>query len=112
MVARTLQIYPADSVGVAVVTDATAIVYTTGRGTAPGSPVPTIKISSNNAIFEPQSHWIGVNSGYLLDGSRSMTDLRAELFKKIIETASDGDKALDEINDYREIAIWKEGATL
>jgi len=111
-VARTLQIYPAASVRIAVVADATAIPYTTGRGTAPGSPVPPIKISSNTAIFEPKPHWIGVNSGYLLDGSRSMTDLRAELFKKIIETASGSDKALDEIHDYREIAIWKEAATL
>ena len=41
-----------------------------------------------------------------------MAELADQLFEKIVRTASGLEPALNELNDYREIAIWKEGVTL
>jgi altronate hydrolase len=100
------------SVTAEVAAGATVVLFTTGRGTPLGFPVPTLKISSNTAIFERKPHWIDFNAGALLDGSQSMPELADQLFEKIVRTASGLEPALNEANDYREIAIWKEGVTL
>jgi altronate hydrolase len=41
--------------------------FTTGRGTPSGGPVPTIKISSNDALAEMKPHWIDFNAGRISD---------------------------------------------
>ncbi len=45
------------------------ILFTTGRGTPLGLPVPTIKISSNTAISQKKPQWIDFNAGALLEGA-------------------------------------------
>ena len=94
-----------------VASGATMLLFTTGRGTPLGFPVPTLKISSNTAIAEKKPHWIDFNAGALLDGTSTMDQLEDELFALILETAS-GRLANNERHGYREIAIWKEGVTL
>jgi altronate hydrolase len=95
-----------------VVSGATLLLFTTGRGTPLGFPVPTIKISSNTEIAEKKPHWIDFNAGALLDGTRTMAQLEEDLFAVILATASGERLANNEKNGYREIAIWKEGVTL
>ena len=34
------------------------VLFTTGRGTPLGAPVPTVKISTNRALYEKKSNWI------------------------------------------------------
>jgi altronate hydrolase len=95
-----------------VVSGATLLLFTTGRGTPLGFPVPTIKVSSNSEIAAKKPHWIDFNAGSLLDGTKTMPQLEDELFALILAVASGEQLANNEKNGYREIAIWKEGVTL
>jgi altronate hydrolase len=93
-----------------VAAGATVLLFTTGRGTPLGFPVPTLKISSNSALAEHKSHWIDFDAGKALNAAdpESVTD---EFLQLIVATAS-GRPARNEINEQREIAIWKDGVTL
>jgi len=95
-----------------VVSGATLLLFTTGRGTPLGFPVPTIKVSSNTEIAAKKPHWIDFNAGALLDGTKTMPQLEDELFALVLSVASGEQLANNEKNGYREIAIWKEGVTL
>jgi altronate hydrolase len=100
------------SVTAEIVSGATVVLFTTGRGTPLGFPVPTLKISTNSEIAEKKPHWIDFNAGLLLDGEATMESLTDDLFELITQVASGEERARNEVNDYREIAIWKEGVTL
>jgi altronate hydrolase len=95
-----------------VVSGATLLLFTTGRGTPLGFPVPTIKVSSNSDIAQRKPHWIDFDAGRLLGGVTSAPQLEDELFAFLLEVASGSRLARNETNDYREIAIWKDGVTL
>lgn len=87
------------------------ILFTTGRGTPFGPPVPTIKISTNTGLFEKKPQWIDYNAGKILTGT-SFEEAADELFSLILDTASGKYKTKNEKNGYREIAIFKDGVTL
>jgi altronate hydrolase len=91
---------------------ATMLLFTTGRGTPLGFPVPTLKISSNSDIAARKPHWIDFNAGALLDGTATLDELADALFARILDVASGRTLANNERHGYREIAIWKEGVTL
>jgi altronate hydrolase len=95
-----------------VASGATVLLFTTGRGTPLGFPVPTIKISSNSEIAAKKPHWIDFNAGALLDGTRDMDELADELFAYVLDVASGAKRTNNEAQGYREIAIWKDGVTL
>jgi altronate hydrolase len=95
-----------------VAAGATVILFTTGRGTPLGAPVPTIKISSNTAVSEKKRRWVDFNAGSLSDGSAAMDDLEAGLFDLLLEVASGRAQTNNERFGYRDIAIWKTGVTL
>jgi altronate hydrolase len=87
------------------------ILFTTGRGTPLGLPVPTIKIASNADLASRKPGWIDFNAGELLRNGVSTEEVTGDLVKFVLETAS-GRQTRNEVNGYREIAIWKEGVTL
>ena len=91
---------------------ATMLLFTTGRGTPLGFPVPTVKISSNSEIAAKKPHWIDFNAGALLDGTRDMDEMADELFAYVLDVASGRARTNNELHGYREIAIWKDGVTL
>ena len=95
-----------------VAAGATVLLFTTGRGTPLGFPVPTLKVSSNTAIAEKKPHWIDFNAGALLDGTATMDALADDLFALVLDVASGRVRTNNETHGYREIAIWKEGVTL
>jgi len=86
------------------------ILFTTGRGTPLGAPVPTLKISSDTALYESKPNWIDFDAGRLITGS-GMDELTDELWKLTMGTAS-GERTRNEENEYRQIAIFKDGVTL
>lgn len=86
------------------------VLFTTGRGTPFGSFVPTMKISTNSQLFKLKPHWIDFNAGVLLE-DKSMDELAEEFFHYIIKVAS-GELVNNEKNNFREIAIFKNGVTL
>ena len=83
------------------------ILFTTGRGTPLGGPVPTLKISSNRTLAEKKKGWIDFDASPILEGE----DLTEKLFEKILQVA-EGYPAKNEQNGYEEIAIFKDGVTL
>lgn len=87
------------------------ILFTTGRGTPLGLPVPTLKIASNTGLATRKPGWIDFNAGDLLNEGASREKVTGDLVGLVLETAS-GKQTRNEINGYREIAIWKEGVTL
>ncbi len=93
-----------------VAAGATVLLFTTGRGTPLGFPVPTLKIASNTPLAEKKPRWIDFDAGRVLTGM-SPDAAAAELLQLVIETAS-GKPARNELNDEREVAIWKNGVTL
>ncbi|MGL5511976.1 MAG: altronate dehydratase, partial [Sporomusa sp.] len=86
------------------------VLFTTGRGTPFAAPVPTIKISSNTALFNQKNNWIDFNCGTLTEGI-SPEDLKNRLFDYVIEVAS-GRQVKSEIAGYHDMAIFKQGVTL
>ena len=90
---------------------ANMVLFTTGRGTPLGFPIPTVKISSNSGIAERKPHWIDFNAGEILDKGISVDDSANALFEYILRVAS-GEQTNNEKNDNREIGIWKNGVTL
>jgi altronate hydrolase len=86
------------------------ILFTTGRGTPLGAPVPTVKISTNRALAEKKSGWIDFDASPILEGVAPF-DLADELIKYVMDVAS-GRMTKNEENGYREIAIFKDGVTL
>jgi altronate hydrolase len=95
-----------------VASGATLLLFTTGRGTPLGFPVPTLKVSSNSAIAEKKPHWIDFDAGALLTGAATMDALADALFTRALDVASGRVRTNNELHGYREIAIWKEGVTL
>jgi altronate hydrolase len=88
---------------------ATAILFTTGRGTPLGFPVPTIKISSNSDLAARKPGWIDFDAGMVLD--KGFETMEAALTERLCAIAS-GEPTAAERNGEREIAIWKRGVTL
>ncbi len=86
------------------------ILFSTGRGTPFGCPVPTVKIATNTSLAEKKPNWIDFNAGALLAGL-SAEQAADRLFDLICRTAS-GEQTGNEKNGYREIAIFKDGVTL
>lgn len=93
-----------------VAAGATLVLFTTGRGTPLGFPAPTLKISSNTPLAQNKPHWIDFDAGQVLSGKDPQA-LTEEFIDLIIRTAS-GTPAKNELNEEREIAIWKNGVTL
>ncbi len=94
-----------------VAAGATVLLFTTGRGTPLGSPVPTIKVSSNTAVYAKKPQWIDFNAGSLLDGSTEIGELEAGLFELLLDVATGRKQTNNERHGYRDIAIWKTGVT-
>ena len=82
------------------------ILFTTGRGTPLGAPVPTLKIATNSELASKKSHWIDFDAQQLL--KRDCTDDLWEYIKAVAE----GKESRNEQCGYREIAIFKDGVTL
>jgi altronate hydrolase len=88
------------------------ILFTTGRGTPMGFPVPTIKISTNSELSTRKPRWIDFNAGVLADGGATSDELAEQLWDLVLSVASCHRLARNESNGYREISIWKDGVTL
>jgi altronate hydrolase len=88
---------------------ATLILFTTGRGTPLGFPVPTVKIASNSKLADLKRHWIDFDAGRILEQSgQAVVD---DFCATVLRIAS-GESTAAERGGHRSIAIWKRGVTL
>ena len=92
------------------VSGAQMVLFSTGRGTPFGCPVPTVKIASNSPLAQRKKNWIDFNAGRLLDGL-TLDQLGQELTDLVLRIAS-GRKTRSEENGFRDLAIFKKGVTL
>ena len=86
------------------------VLFTTGRGTPVGAPIPTVKVATNTPLAQKKHSWIDFNAGVLVQGA-SMEETTETFFRKLLAIAS-GEQTQSEIHGYREIAIFKDGVTL
>ena len=87
------------------------ILFTTGRGTPLGAPVPTVKVATNSDLAKRKSNWTDFNAGRLVDGE-TMEAVQEEFFDFVLSVASGKRLTKNEVNGYREISIFKDGVTL
>ena len=83
------------------------ILFTTGRGTPLGGPVPTVKVATNNRLATYKDNWIDFDASPVLEGK----DIDEEFLTYVLEVAS-GKQTKNEERGYREISIFKDGVTL
>ncbi|WP_131912705.1 UxaA family hydrolase [Celerinatantimonas diazotrophica] len=86
------------------------VLFTTGRGTPYGGPVPTMKIATNTDLANRKPHWIDFNAGALLEGV-TMDELLTQFIDKLV-TLVNGQPTRNEVNEFKELAIFKLGVTL
>ncbi|MCD8040869.1 MAG: altronate dehydratase family protein [Clostridia bacterium] len=85
------------------------VLFTTGRGTPFGGFVPTIKIATNKELAAKKSNWIDFNAGAILDTD---FDTQLERLIDLVVATVNGQPTKNEINNTRELAIFKTGVTL
>ncbi|WP_042338020.1 UxaA family hydrolase [Paraburkholderia ferrariae] len=91
---------------------ANLICFTTGRGSAYGcAPTPSLKIATNEALWQRQQDDMDLNCGPILAGQKSIEETGAELFQLMLEVAS-GRRSRSEIHGYgqNEFVPWQIGA--
>ena len=86
------------------------VLFTTGRGTPFASPVPTVKISSNDRLYNKKNNWIDFNCGELVK-EKSVEELSQRLYEYVLKVAS-GEKVKAEEAGFHDMAIFKQGVTL
>lgn len=86
------------------------VLFTTGRGTPFGSVVPTVKISSNTALFAKKRNWIDFDAGVLLESNKP-DDIAVSLYNYVLSVAG-GTSVCAEKAGYHDMAIFKNGVTL
>jgi altronate hydrolase len=95
-----------------VASGANMIAFTTGRGSTFGcKPVPSLKISTNSALFERMRDDIDVNCGEIVDGNATIAEKGHEIFEALIAMAS-GKPSASEILGFGEAEFtpWVPGA--
>lgn len=102
-----------DSVSITnlVAAGAQVILFTTGRGNPLGTAIPIVKIASNDDLAKRKENWIDFNAGGMLAG-KSPEELSDELWNMTLDTASGKYITKNELNDNREIMIFKNGVLL
>jgi altronate hydrolase len=88
---------------------ATLVLFTTGRGTPLGFPVPTVKVASNRTLAKSKPHWIDFDASQALQAGQKRAD---DAFLDALLAIASGRKTAAERGGQRAIAIWKKGVTL
>jgi altronate hydrolase len=81
------------------------VLFSTGRGTPYGGFVPTVKLATNSELAAKKPHWIDFDAGRLIHGTPMESLL--EQFVDLIVAIANGQAARNEVNDFRELAIFK-----
>jgi len=93
---------------------ANVICFTTGRGSAYGcAPTPSLKLSTNSALWNKQQEDIDINCGDIVDGNNSIEKKGQEIFQHILDCAS-GKQSKSELHGYgqNEFVPWQLGAVM
>ncbi|MGL5437921.1 MAG: UxaA family hydrolase [Lachnospiraceae bacterium] len=87
------------------------LLFTTGRGNPLATAIPTVKVASNDRLYHRKQNWIDFNAGMILEGKTFM-EAADEFWDFILDICSGQKQTKNEVNDYREIMIFKNGVLL
>ena len=93
---------------------ANLICFTTGRGSAYGcAPSPSLKLSTNTALWQRQEEDMDINCGEVVDGTASVAEMGQRIFNMMLATAS-GTPSKSEQHGYgqNEFVPWQVGAVM
>jgi altronate dehydratase len=78
-----------------------------------GKPAPVIKLASNSEMFQRLSGDMDIDCGVILQGKKSIEQMGAAIFQKILDTAS-GHQTKSEAFGFgdNEFVPWHIGATV
>ena len=93
---------------------ANIICFTTGRGSAYGcAPSPSLKVSTNTALWHKQEEDMDINCGEIIDGGATVAEMGQRIFEMVLVTAS-GELSKSEKHGYgqNEFVPWQVGAVM
>ena len=93
---------------------ANLICFTTGRGSAYGcAPSPSLKLSTNTALWTKQEDDIDINCGSIVDGEETVDEAGERIFQTMLAAAS-GQQTKSELHGYgqNEFVPWQLGAVM
>ncbi|OZI66682.1 UxaA family hydrolase [Bordetella genomosp. 11] len=93
---------------------ANLICFTTGRGSAYGcAPAPSLKLSTNTALWERQEDDIDIDCGAIVEGRATVEEMGERIFRLMLATAS-GRITKSEAHGYgqNEFVPWQLGAVM
>jgi altronate hydrolase len=93
---------------------ANLICFTTGRGSAYGcAPSPSLKLSTNSALWRKQQEDIDIDCGGIVEGHDTIDEVGERIFRLVLATAS-GQKTKSELHGYgqNEFVPWQLGAVM
>ena len=93
---------------------ANLICFTTGRGSAYGcAPSPSLKLSTNTALWLKQQEDIDIDCGGIVEGVESVDEAGERIFRLMLDTAS-GRATKSETHGYgqNEFVPWQLGAVM
>ena len=92
---------------------ANVVLFTTGLGTPTGNPVaPVVKISTNSALAARMPDIIDIDTGMIISGEKSISQMGEEILDRIIAIASGEVKTFAESLGQDDFIPWKRGVSL
>jgi len=92
---------------------ANIVLFTTGLGTPTGNPVaPILKVASNTKLAKRMSDIIDINTGSVIEGTKTIEELGEEMLEYIIQVASGEITSKAVAMKQYDFIPWKRGVSL
>jgi altronate hydrolase len=92
---------------------ANVVLFTTGLGTPTGNPIaPVVKISTNSQLAERMPDIIDIDTGAIISGEKSISQMGEEILERVIQIASGEVKTFAETLGQDDFIPWKRGVSL
>jgi altronate hydrolase len=92
---------------------ANVVLFTTGLGTPTGNPItPVVKISTNSELAARMPDIIDIDTGSVISGEKSITQMGEEILDRIVQIASGEITTAAERLAQDDFIPWKRGVSL
>lgn len=92
---------------------ANVVLFTTGLGTPTGNPIaPVVKLSTNSALTEKMTDIIDIDTGEVIAGRKSISQMGEEILGRVIQVANGETKTKAELLAQNDFIPWKRGVSL